>query len=180
MASTDLSQADLSHLLAWEQSLDVLSYYELLGVLEVADESDIRQQFREFCRAFHPDSHPHGGSEVANRLERIFQRGAEAYRVLMNPELRASYDLGLARGRLRLGAEAPSVAPRNQIRTLDELCQSAGGKLHARRADKLISEGDLERAKRELLLAWRSEEQPDPELADRLDALDLALFARGA
>jgi len=46
----------------------------------------------------------------------------------------------------------------------------------------LISEGDLTGAKRELMLALRedSADGANHELAERLDALDLALFAMGA
>lgn len=163
----------------WEQTLVYATYYEVLGVLEIADDGAIRRAFHEFSLAFHPDAHPSAEPGMAARLSRIFQRGAEAYRVLVNPELRADYDLALAKGEMRLGV--PSVPPGtvSDVRSLDDLCQSASAKMYAKRADRLISQGDLAEAKRELWRAYRAEEQPDPEIKERLDALELALFAMG-
>jgi hypothetical protein len=64
-------------------------------------------------------------------------------------------------------------------KSLDDLCRTAAAKLYASRADGLISQGDLIGAKRELMLAVHADGD-NPELAERLDALDLALFAMGA
>ncbi|HEY8946698.1 MAG TPA: DnaJ domain-containing protein, partial [Polyangiaceae bacterium] len=152
---------DHARLLAWDDVLDDANYYELLGVLEIADEDAIRQAFRQFSRAFHPDAHPGAEPEVEARLRRLFQRGAEAYRVLVDAERRAAYDLALAKGQTRLGVVVPG---RTGVKSLDDLCRSASGKLHAREADKLISNGDLAGAKRRLLQAIRCETNPDPEL----------------
>ncbi len=163
----------------WEATLPFATYYEILGILEIADEAAIRQAFHEFSTSFHPDAHPDAAGEDKRRLERVFQRGAEAYRVLVHHERRAEYDLELARGHVRLGV--PSIPPgaTSEARSLEDLCQSAAGRLHAKRADRLISEGELASAKRELSLAIGAEEAPDAELAERLEALDLAVFARG-
>jgi hypothetical protein len=170
---------DRERILEWNETLDVATYYEILGLLEIADEAAIRQAFHEFSGAFHPDAHPDADAELGPLLRRLFQRGAEAYRVLLRPELRARYDLELAKGNVRLGI--PSIPPSHvaSVRSLDELCLSQAGKLHARKADQLIVTGDLVAAKRELYLALRSEEDPDPELRERIDAIDLALFAQG-
>ena len=46
------------------------------------------------------------------------------------------------------------------------------------RAEELISGGDLTGAKRELQMALR-EDGENPDLAERLDAIDLALYAMG-
>ena len=175
-----MDDEDRRRIAEWDELLDYSSYYELLGLLEIADEDAIRRAFHEFSQAFHPDAHPHADDETAARLRRVFQRGAEAYRVLLRPETRAEYDFSLAKGQMRLGV--PSVPPGvvRTVRSLDELCQTASGKLHASKADRLISQGALAEAKRELLRAWRAEPEPDPEIRERLDALDLALFAMGS
>jgi hypothetical protein len=101
--------------------------------------------------------------------------------VLSHPVLRPRYDMALAKGQLRLGgSEVPRVANVGVgAKSLDELCRTASAKRYAGRADQLISEGDLSGAKRELMLALR-EDGENEELAERLDALDLALFAMGA
>lgn len=174
-------QADLERLYEWAAVLDASSYYELLGLLEIADDQAVKVAFHEFALAFHPDAHTDYDRETSELSRQVFQRGAEAYRVLSDPVLRPRYDLALAKGLLRLGgSEVPRVANVGVgARSLDELCRTASAKRFAGRADDLISQGDLSGAKRELLLALR-EDGENEELAERLDALDLALFAMGA
>lgn len=174
-------QAEVERLYEWAAVLDASTYYELLGLLEIADDEAVKVAFHEFALAFHPDAHTDYDPETAEVSRRVFQRGAEAYRVLSNPALRARYDLALAKGQLRLGgSEVPRLANVGVgARSLDELCLTASAKRFAGRADELISQGDLRGAKRELLLALR-EDGENPELLERLDALDLALFAMGS
>jgi len=173
--------ADIERVYEWAAVLDESTYYELLGVLEIADDASIKSAFHEFALAFHPDAHLDFDPETLAVCRRLFQRGAEAYRVLSHPELRPAYDLALAKGQLRLGgSEVPRVANVGVgAKSLDELCQTASARRYASRADALISQGDLQAAKRELMLALR-EDGENAELAERLDALDLALFAMGA
>ena len=174
-------EADVARVYEWAAVLEDSSYYELLSVLEIADDAALKLAFHEFALAFHPDAHPDYDPELAAMSRAVFQRGAEAYRVLSHPELRPRYDLALAKGQLRLGgSEVPRVANVGVgAKSLDELCHTASAKRFASRADQLISEGDLTGAKRELMLALR-EDGANQELAERLDALDLALFAMGA
>ncbi|MEO6603837.1 MAG: DnaJ domain-containing protein [Polyangiaceae bacterium] len=174
-------QADIERVYEWASVLDDSSYYELLSVLEIADDTAVKAAFHEFALAFHPDSHREYDVQTASVLREVFQRGAEAYRVLSHPELRPRYDLALAKGQLRLGGtEVPRTANVGVgAKSLDELCRTASAKRYANRAADLISEGDLSGAKRELMLAIREDGQ-NAELAERLDAVDLALFAMGA
>jgi DnaJ-class molecular chaperone len=174
-------QADIERVYEWASVLDASSYYELLGLLEIADDAAVKVAFHEFALAFHPDAHLDYDGQTAQVLRQVFQRGAEAYRVLSNPVLRPRYDLALAKGQLRLGgSEVPRVANVGVgAKSLDELCRTASAKRFAGRADDLISQGDLLGAKRELQLALR-EDGENAELSERLDALDLALFAMGA
>ena len=173
-------QADIERVYEWAAVLDASSYYELLGLLEIADDAAVKVAFHEFALAFHPDAHTDYDQQTAEISRQVFQRGAEAYRVLSHPALRPRYDLALAKGQLRLGgSEVPRVANVGVgAKSLDELCRTASAKRYAGRADQLISEGDLSGAKRELMLALR-EDGENEELAERLDALDLALFAMG-
>jgi len=174
-------QADIERVYEWAAVLDASSYYELLGLLEIADDAAVKVAFHEFALAFHPDAHTDYDQQTAEISRQVFQRGAEAYRVLSHPTLRPRYDLALAKGQLRLGgSEVPRVANVGVgAKSLDELCRTASAKRYAGRADELISQGDLSGAKRELMLALR-EDGENAELAERLDALDLALFAMGA
>ncbi len=171
----------IERLREWAEALDESNYYELLGVLEIADDAALKSAFHEFALAFHPDAHLDFDAALTQLSCQVFQRGAEAYRVLSHPELRPRYDLALATGQLRLGgSEVPRVAKLGAgAQSLVELCRTASATRYASRADQLISAGELSLAKRELMLALR-EDGDNPELAERLDALDLALFAMGA
>jgi curved DNA-binding protein CbpA len=173
--------ADIQRIRAWDEVLDDSSYYEILGLLPLADREAIRIAFREFALAFHPDVHTTESEDVLVPLRRVFQRGAEAYRVLSDAELRVRYDMALRRGELRLPKSeiprSPSVpAP---ARPLVELCKSAGAKACAKTATLLIDEGDLAGAKAELERAIEFDGFASRELRERLDAIEVALFAMG-
>jgi curved DNA-binding protein CbpA len=172
---------DIERIFAWDALLDQSSYYELLGLLEIADPSAVRKAFHEFALAFHPDAFPEADEETAAALRRVFQRGAEAYRVLSRADSRADYDLALAKGQLRLDTSIapPPLQRQSDIRSLDELCRSPAARRYAKRAEELISSGDLTGAKRELQMALR-EDGENADLAERLDAIDLALYAMGS
>jgi curved DNA-binding protein CbpA len=163
-------EGDVNALPEWEEVLDDANYYEILGVLEIADAEAIRLAFHEFSLGFHPDAHPGVGPDVQARLTRVFQRGVEAYRVLSVPESRAQYDLALAKGELRLeGGAATRIE--TGARSLDDLCRSPGAKLYAKRAEDLIATGELEKATTELYRALRAEEGENPELLERIHAV---------
>lgn len=165
----------------WAEVLDDSSYYEILGVLEIADDAAIREAFHRFSLAFHPDAHVGADEELLTTVRRLFQRGAEAYRVLSHPDLRVRYDMALAKGHLRLEARDVPVGPalESDAKPLHELCRSAGAKLSAQKADKLISAGDLAGAKRELEKALEFDGGANAALTERLDAIEVALYAMG-
>jgi curved DNA-binding protein CbpA len=165
---------------AWNEVLDDASYYEMLGVLPLADIEGLRRAFHEFALSFHPDAHVGADETTLEKVRRVFQRGAEAYRVLSDPELRVRYDMALERGELRLVPETvPRRASVDEGRPLDELCRSGGAKLSAQKAAKLIAAGDLEAAKRELEKALEYDGGVNPALQERLRDLELALYAMG-
>ena len=161
---------DLLHLAAWDDVLDDATYYELLGVLQIADARAIRDAFHEFAQAFHPDAQLDLEPASRQLVTRIFQRGVEAYRVLSSDTERARYDLALAKGLLRLEGESERRV--TGARSLDELCRTAAARLHAKRAEDFITQGLLGRAADELLRALRAEDAPNPDLAERLAALN--------
>ena len=81
--------------------LELLDYYTLLGVRDDASVDQIRSAFHQFALKFHPDRHVGGAPEKLARASKIFRRGAEAYRVLLDAERRHRYDGQLAKGKLR-------------------------------------------------------------------------------
>lgn len=175
------TEAERIRICDWDAALDDSNYYELLGVLPIADDQAIRDAFRAFSLAFHPDVHRGAEDELVDRVRRIFQRGAEAYRVLSDAQLRLRYDMALERGELRLDARSvprvPSIAP--PARPLPDLCRTAGAKASAKKAARMIDEGDLAGAKAELDAAVRFDGGASKELRERIDALEVALFAMG-
>jgi curved DNA-binding protein CbpA len=180
-----MSQATLEALAAWEDVLDDSSYYELLGVLEICDYEALRQAYHEFALIFHPDLYRGESDAIQQRARRIFQRGTEAYRVLSDRDLRVKYDMALTQGKRRLeeallprGSEPP---PPTSVRSrpLDELARSAGAKLAAQKAAKLIEKGDLAGAKAELEKAMQFDGNANPGLKERIEMLEMALYAGG-
>jgi curved DNA-binding protein CbpA len=161
---------DLQRLAAWDDVLDDATYYEILGILHIADARAIRDAFHEFALAFHPDAQLELEPDARQVVARIFQRGVEAYRVLSSETDRARYDLALAKGLLRLESGGARLA--TGARSLDELCRTAAARLYAKRAEDFITEGLLGRAADELLRALRAEDAPNPDLAERLEALN--------
>ncbi|KAJ2342207.1 hypothetical protein GGH91_003597, partial [Coemansia sp. RSA 2671] len=63
-------------------------YYELLGVLQSADDSELKKAYRKQALIWHPDKN-HGNTEEATR---IFAEIKEAYETLSDPQERAWYD----------------------------------------------------------------------------------------
>jgi curved DNA-binding protein CbpA len=189
----DLESANRQRALAWSDVIDQATYYEILGVDPWADEQTIKDAFHQFVVAFHTDRHlptdrgPVGAYAAADEefyssLRRVFQRGTEAYRVLRDPELRLRYDAGLAKGRLRLPKEQIPSLPNTSSQPgqrLDELARSGGAKLCAQKADKLLGLGDLTGALRELERALQYDGNANSGLSERIEALEIALYAMG-
>lgn len=77
-----------------------IDYYEVLGVDPDASDDDLRRAWKQLALKWHPDRAGSAGTEF------IFQRIADAYAVLCDPEARRAYD----RKRPRRAA-APEKAP---------------------------------------------------------------------
>jgi curved DNA-binding protein CbpA len=172
---------NLARLFAWRSLLDEATYYEILDVASNATAGEIKAAFHAFALAFHPDGHLDHGPEALAAAQEVFQRGAEAYRVLSREDARGRYNLELAKGRLRIDAPT-SIPPKSSapvIKSLDEICRSAAAKLCAERADRLISSGDLRGARNELKMALYHDGDENRELEERIEALDMALYAMG-
>jgi len=62
-------------------------YYQILGVSEKADASEIKKAYRKLAKQYHPDANAND-PKAADRFKEI----GEAYAVLSNPEKRKQYD----------------------------------------------------------------------------------------
>jgi curved DNA-binding protein CbpA len=145
---------------AWIEALDELSYYDLFGVEPAATHDEIQQAFHVFCETFHPDGHLDRDEVERTGLSTIFKRGTEAYSVLCDPALRAQYDAQLAQKAgppsLRVSfsplSRSPSRAPGGAA-SLEESVQTPSARPFARRAEELLSQGELRQAKLQLVMA---------------------------
>ena len=95
--------------------LDQLSYYELLGVSSGTSLADVRTAFYRMSEDLHPDRyHTLADRELKERLETIYARICEGYRVLTTPEKRATYARLLQDGKKRLtSTDRESKAPQS-------------------------------------------------------------------
>ncbi len=100
--------------------LEQLSYYELLGIASSANASEIRGAFYRRAADLHPDRyHMLADRELKERLETIYARICEGYRVLSSPERRASYAKALGEGKKRLtSSERESRGPQSPEDTI--------------------------------------------------------------
>ncbi|MCG5052148.1 MAG: DnaJ domain-containing protein [Myxococcales bacterium] len=86
-----------------EPTLSERSYYELLNVDKQANIPTIRRAFYDVAAKLHPDRCAAlDDAEARSKLETIYARIAEGYRVLSEPQKRAAYDEALGRGHKRL------------------------------------------------------------------------------
>lgn len=85
------------------------NFYQLLSVASTASADEIKRAFRNEIARYHPDKVQHLGKEFQEMAATRAAQLTEAYRTLMNPDLRSEYD------RLYVGsasaAPPPPVAP---------------------------------------------------------------------
>lgn len=160
--------------------LDALDYLTLLGVPRAPggpSEVDVRSAWRAFALEFHPDRHRDAEPHVRDAATRIFQRGAEAYRVLLDPLLRRRYLRLLERGVLRMSPDEIADAAKGEAVRMQDIVKSAAAAPFARRADELLAAGDLKQAKLQLQLAAMREPQ-NARLEEAMQELDEAIAAK--
>jgi hypothetical protein len=88
--------------------------YERLGIGPRASQADIRSAYRSLARRLHPD---HGSGESAAAMAAV----NEAWRVLGDPDRRASYDASLAVARAAAVTPTPTVdQPLDRVDTADD------------------------------------------------------------
>lgn len=143
--------------------LDRLDYYALLGVKPKDPPEAVRAAFHRFALKYHPDNHAEPKKKA--RANEVFRRGAEAYRVLRDQELRNEYDAVLARGQLRLRS-VPAESERRRRSTLRRSIRHPKARPLYAKAVRALKDGDEAGAKLSLQIALRHE--PDSEVLNEL------------
>ncbi len=164
----------------WLAVLDQSNYYELLSASPKATQEEIQRCFHEFSLAFHPDRHREAPLPLLKATTQIFKRGVEAYGVLRKQDSRAQYDIALTRGQLRLrdaadthGSSKGSISPSaTGLLAVTQLCRTPAGQLHARQAEREMSnqQGDKALALLEKSLLAEGE---NPQLKEAIEQLRL-------
>jgi tetratricopeptide (TPR) repeat protein len=99
------------------ESLRQKDYFEVLGVLRTANETQIKEAYAHFARLLHPDACRHPSlADIREKREAVFFRLSEAYETLRDPVTRAKYETAFEPRRPRPApappaAGAPSPAP---------------------------------------------------------------------
>ena len=87
------------------------THYELLDISPDAPADQIKKAFRREIARYHPDKVQHLGSEFQDIASARAAELTEAYRVLMDDEMRAEYNESLKRGAVPTPPPAHSSAP---------------------------------------------------------------------
>jgi curved DNA-binding protein CbpA len=135
--------------------LEQLDYYTLLQIESGVSADQVRQAFHRFAAKYHPDRFLGGGAEQAKveRAAQIYRRGAEAYKVLTDPQTRKLYDHGLARGQLRFDANAEPPPPAAVAGQWPIKVKNPVARPFATKAEQAFKAGDFGAAKVNLKLA---------------------------
>ena len=173
-----------STFVVWAESLETMNYYDILRVSFDAKPVDVQKAFHDLSLRCHPDRFVDEPVEVGQAASAVFKRLVEAYNVLRRPPMRARYDaelrkqMGAAGGGAGAGAKfdehAVAEKPKFEQRTLYMIARNPKAKQFAAKADRFLSNGQLEEARIQLISAA----QHDPgneELKERLAILYEAL-----
>lgn len=117
-----------------------VNYYKILGINELADDTDIKRAYRKLALKYHPDRNP--GDKFA---EDRFKKVTEAYQTLSDSKKRQDYDR--ARASSTFGPQARS-AYQSQNVNFDEIFDIfdnfSGGRTSSRNKHQKMRGSDLQ------------------------------------
>jgi hypothetical protein len=173
--ASDALEPDADDLvLRWDATLDEADYFTLLRIEvphapeDPIDDAMVREAFHAFALAFHPDRYRGADDAVREAANRVYCRGGEAYRVLLDPLLRRRYVRLMSEGTLRMPAQDVADSVKGGAATsIEALVKSAAARPFAKRADELIAIGDWKQARLQLRLAI-TKEPHNPRLEEKM------------
>jgi curved DNA-binding protein CbpA len=107
---------------AFFERLDIATnYYQMLGIVRPANDTDIKRAYHSLAKRFHPDHYRKAvDDQLYARIESAFAQIAQAYETLKNKQSRAAYDSklltlekmgGAARASNQGGAKLAKTSP---------------------------------------------------------------------
>jgi tetratricopeptide (TPR) repeat protein len=114
------------------------THFEVLGIAREATEAQVKEAYFRMAKRFHPDVHHDTAlSDLRDKLEAVFIRLGDAYEVLRNPRIRASYEKALdaraprpepapgAAAASGTAPEAEAIDPAKEIKLAEEAIRKA-------------------------------------------------------
>jgi DnaJ-class molecular chaperone len=139
------------------EGIDRLSYYDFLSVSPVTDYIGIRDAFYTRAQQYHPDRFvAMEGETVKKAVYAVYKRMTEAYQVLSDPELRATYDHSLRAGQTRLASEDRS----RRLDADERQVSNPFARIYLRSGRRKFDAGDLNGAWIDCELGLSLEETP--------------------
>jgi curved DNA-binding protein CbpA len=102
------------------------TYYTTLGLVASADPAVIRAAYKALSLVHHPDKTLHLAADKRASHAAVFKKVQEAYDVLSNPSLKASYDAELARHNNKVNEEHSTFHRPMSSRTASAKSSSSG------------------------------------------------------
>ena len=176
-----------STFIVWAESLETMHYYDILRLGFSASPAEVQAAFHALSLRCHPDRFVDEPVEVGQAAAVVFKRLVEAYNVLRRGPLKARYDAELRKQMIaqRDGAQGGQAAPGAgakfdehavaqkptfEQRTLYMIARNPKAKQFAAKADRFLSNGQLEEARIQIISAYQHDPGND-ELKERLDIL---------
>jgi DnaJ-domain-containing protein 1 len=119
-------------------ALKTRTHFEVLGITRESTEAQVKEAYFRMAKRFHPDAHHDAAlSDLRDKLEAVFSRLGDAYEVLRNPRIRASYEKALharasqAEPAVAVALPVESADPRQEARMAEEAIRKAARSLAA-------------------------------------------------
>ena len=114
------------------------SPYTVLGVSKTARTEEIKSAYRQLAKTWHPDQNP-GDSQAGSRFAEI----ANAYKMLVNAELRMKFDSGLIDARGRRQAKPARSFTVNPFKAFKQAMGAATGAKAGEEAGEAVDEASF-------------------------------------
>lgn len=124
---------------------DNMDYYALLEVTKEANRSEIQRSFHQLSLLLHPDRHKRLADThplAFERVNAVFKRLSEGYRVLIDDSARRAYNMGLRKGSLRAGDGEGGEVKHRELAA----CQTEAARHHVLESLECRGLGDIEGA----------------------------------